>query len=217
MKNQINIALKLDQLLDKHYYSEPYELTAAVKEFERSICLDEKKLLKAEIIHRVLHDPSIVNIEICNCWHLPEVLPTLVKTLNNQLNTSQLTRSIMNVLQHYSDMAAYLAVERFMDSAQEHEVLFFLSRMDYSRTIPHLKKAMKKDHMLSVCLHILFERKKSIGLDTFIEELKSWTIAPSYYWRERLRLVFNSKKGEYNPFEVNELRAVLEALDEERG
>lgn len=213
MKSRADLAAELDRLVASHYYSEASEIRGAVLVWEQQLEDREKLLLRELLLDRLASDPSLVEVVLVSAWHIPEAVPHLVKILQREQRTSQLSLFTMHVLHQYEGGEVYEAIERFLDSDQESEVLTWLSRQDYARTIPYLQRALRKSSMVNACLHAFYERRKRIGFERFMTEFKEHFINGSKEQRVCLRQVLSSKQGEYNPFVEKELGLMLSLIN----
>ena len=213
MKTSEQIARELADLIQRNYYSEDFHLLSEVRAYADSLSADDRAILRRVVAGRLVDSQSIVDVMLCTVVQAPELVPALVRMLDRQTNTSQLTRALMQALQRYGGPEAFHCVERFLDSDQETEALSVLSRMDFPRALPHFFRCLRKDHFLDTCLQVLFERKKVIGFHDLVDELRTCPALGSSSVRERLRLSLTVKKDEYNPFTADEIRTLLAAID----
>ena len=213
MKTSEQIARELADLIQRHYYSEDFELHAAFRAYAGLLSADDRERLRYVVMRRLSDSDSLVDVILCTEFDVPECVSSLVRMLDRQTGTSQITRALMGALSRYGGLEAFRAVERFMDSDQEHEALASLARIDFARALPYLVRSLAKDRFLDACLHIFHARKQAAGFHGLLEDLRSGGAFGSPVVRERLRLSLTAKKGEYNPFTEQELRALLAALD----
>ncbi|MFH0907400.1 MAG: hypothetical protein V1929_01375 [bacterium] len=212
-KTSEQIARELADLIQHNYYDEDFQLLSEVRAYAASLSTDDREILRQVVAGRLADSQSIVDVMLCTVVHAPELVPSLVRMLDRQTNTSQLTRALMLALQRYGGSESFHAVERFLDSDQETEALAVLARIDFQRALPFVFRCLRKDHFLDACLQILFERKKAIGFHDLVDELRTCTALGSASVRERLRLSLTVKKDEYNPFTADEVRTLLAAID----
>ena len=203
---------QLDELVKQNYYSEQYELEGVIRRFVGGLDPHGLDLFKRVVTARIGRDPSIVNIILCGVTDMPETVPVLITVLNTQTATSQVTRTLMHILEKYPGDETYMAVARFLESEQEGEAMACLARMDYSRTLSRLRIALRRDPLSDVCLHIFAERRKSVGLPAFIEEMKVLCTGAGGL-RERVRKAFLSKTGRFSPFAPEDIVEILAALE----
>jgi hypothetical protein len=213
MKTEADIEQDLDRLIQEQYYSEGSELLAAVRQYGEALGAAEQAALRSAIGRRLAREPTELGVLLVSCWPTPEAAPRLVRLLDRESVTSRLTRTIMKVLPALDPKSAYRAIERFLDSEQDGEALMQLARLDFPRTAAALRRALRNDRLLDVCLHILHDRKKAVGLPALVEELKGW-LTPAEADEVRLRLgrALRAKPGPYNPFAPEEVDAIRFAL-----
>jgi len=214
MKSADEIAADVNRLVEEHYYSAPHELKWAVTGYADGLSDGEQKLLRRHVLHRLEGEPTIVDVILASCLQVPESVPLLTAALSRESVTSQLSRAMMGVLARYPEEASKRAIERFIDSEQEQEALALLARMDFERAVPHLQRALSKEHLADSCLHIFAERKKSVGLARLATDLRDSLLQGRHRLRERLKEVLTSKAGDYNPFTPEELDVLLSTLDD---
>ncbi len=212
MKTKGDILEDLDRLIEQHYYSEDYELEWAACNYRDSLSPHERESFKDAMIDRLLDDPSMANIALCARLRIDELAPILTSILNSEIRTSQQSRAIMSALENYGDDASYESMERFMDSDQEGETLMRLCRMNFTRSLPYLRRAMNKEHMKDFCLHIFQERRKVVGLDGLIRDLQMIISADPSLYLESVRSVLTHKKADYNPFTAEDVNAIITGL-----
>jgi hypothetical protein len=214
MRDTEALAQALEQLIGESYYSEDFELLSRLRAFHDALPAPERERLGEVALQRLLDQGSMVDIMLCGVVSVPAAVPELIRRLNAEPRTSQMTRVLMTSLQVYREPAAYGAMERFLDSDQEQETLLALARMDFVRTLPHLLRLLRKDAYLDPCLHILHERRKEVGLEGLLHELRLCVASGPGWLRERFRLVLRAKKEPYNPFEEADLVRLERALAE---
>ena len=213
MKTSEQIARELADLIQRNYYSEDFHLLSEVRTYAEALSSDDLAVLRQVVAGRLTDSQSIVDVMLCTVVQSPELVPSLIRMLDRQTSTSQLTRALMLALQQYGGSEAFHAVERFLDSDQETEALAVLARIDFKRALPFMFRCLRKDHFLDTCLHVLFERKKIVGFHDLVDELRTCSALTSSSVRERLRLALTVKKGEFNPFTADEIRTLLAAID----
>lgn len=212
MKTAEQIEAELEELIQSHYYSESYTLEYAVKTYRDELEPSDQSCFEQVILKRLTLDPSVVNIAMCARLDLLTVAPAMIALLDRETECSCRSLTIMNVLGRLNQPGVYEALERFMDSSQAHEALVHLARLDFHRARPHVMRAMFGPNYQAGVLHILFDRKKEVGLDRFIADLMVWRGPDPAEFRRRVDLVFQAKKKEHNPFQPREVALVLEAL-----
>jgi len=209
MKTEEIYEQELDELIERNYYSEEWELQSAVKLYYDALPEDDRPIFDRMFIQRIDDDPSVANISISTAFNLPEVGSIIAERLSRHQKTSQITRTMMYALRPYSDGECFAAVERFVDSEQEIEALRILGRMNFLRAIPHFRRALKRDQLLEVCLHIFQDRKRDVGLDQLIDELAMLIKGREGYYRRRLEAMFGIKKGDHAPFGEREVARII--------
>ncbi len=202
----------IDSLVNQHYYSEDFELEAAMRAFYERLSDHEQAVCHQALIERLRVDPSILTVSLCSQIPIPEAAPLLASALNGEKTSSQRTRSIMAALRHYDDAHSFTAVERFLESDQEPEALQQLARIDFNRVRPHLMRAMTRPHLHPFCLQIFHEQRKRGGLEALADTLASWAAPDPETFEMRLRDVLSCKKGDYNPFSIEEQQTLLRAV-----
>ena len=202
----------MNALIERHYYSEDFELISSLRAFQASLVDAEKDHLKQIVAERIRKDESLVDVMLCAVVDVPDCVDALAAQLSKQDATSQLSRALIESLSQYSGDAAFRAVERFLDSDQEREALMALARIDFARATSRLLRVIEKDQWLDLGLHILYERKKKVGLEQFTRELCGIVAVHGAYCRRRLLLCLDVKQDDYNPFSSEERRHLGEAI-----
>ena len=212
VKTPAEIDRELTDLIQAHYYSEDFELMSSVRAYQEHLTLDERNELKAVVLRRLLEEGSLVDIVLCAVVPVPSAGPVLAMKLDRESVPSQLTRALITALQGYPGEEAYRAVERFLDSDQEGEALAALARLDFNRTLPHVARALDREHFLGPVLHLLHGRAKEVGVPALGLELHAaGSRLPAGFVR-RLECVFEAKAPPYNPFSPPELERLRNAL-----
>lgn len=101
---------------------------------------------------------------------------------------------------------------RFVDSDQENEALRALARIDFARALPHFISALRRDPQRDLCLHILHDRAKCVGLPALAAELRQLVVQPAPELGGRLALALRAKRAPFNPFAEADLAILLAAL-----
>lgn len=213
MKQADEIDRELTALAERNYYSDESELDHTLRRYFEGLDSAERESFKQAVLKRLAREVSVVNILLAGVSAFPEVVPVLVSVLNAESKTSQITRALMNVLCHYNDDAAFKAVARFLDSEQEMEALTCLCGMNFLKALPHIKTAVRRDHLFDVCLQIFYDRKKAVGLDGLQTDLRALMFDNPSQVRDRLRKVFLCKRGKYNPFTPEEVVEILAGFE----
>ena len=206
------IGRQLDDLIQAHYYSEDFELVSMMRSFAAGLSTEDRLVLGQLINRRLLAEGSLVDVLLCSVLPSPLQAVALIQLLDRQQQTSPMTRALMEALRHMNTDGAFRAVERFMDSDQEQEALFALSCIDFQRATSYLVRALKKDGNLTACLHLLYERKKRVGMDQFLHELRAMAFAYGADIRARIERAVRVNVPPYNPFQPAELDQISDAL-----
>ena len=208
-KTQQALSDELDQLIERNYYSEEWELKSAVKLYYDALEAGEQVTFTKMFVLRMLRDPSVANISISTSIRSPEVAALIAEALGREKKASYTSRTMMYALRPYGDEVSFRAVERFVDSEQEIEALRILCSMDFVRAAPHIRRALKRDALLEVCLHIFQDRRRSVGMDQLIRELSQLIKGRTGYYRQRLEAMFTIKKGDNAPFDAQQVRRII--------
>lgn len=211
MREEADIAAELDALIARHYYSEDFELLSALRAYRDGLAPAEQDTLCAVVLQRLFRDGSIVDVMLCSVVHVPSAASVLAAKLDREQQPSQLTRALLDALQHYHGDDVFAAVERFVDSDQEGEALQALARIDFARSAPHLVRALQKDHLLDRCLHIFHARMKRVGRAALSVELRSLALRTPAI-AGRLARALQAKRPPFNPLSDDDLAFLLEAL-----
>lgn len=207
---------ELNERLDAHfqanYYTEDYEIQWSVKNWRDSLEKAERERFDRIIVQRLMEDPSVLNITVCTRLQIPEAVAVLSHLLEQEVGTSQRSRTIIYALQNYQTDLAYQAVERFMDSDQDREVLPILARMNFQRAKSHVLRAIFRRGWEKECLHIFYQQKKSRGMKNLIENLTEWASPNTFRFRRRVRKILKSSPADYNPFSSQEVEEILAAI-----
>ena len=73
MKTEEIYEQELDELIERNYYSEEWELQSAVKLYYDALPEDDRPIFDRKFIQRIDDDPSVANISISTAFNLPEV------------------------------------------------------------------------------------------------------------------------------------------------
>jgi len=212
MKDRNAIAHELQELIQRHYYSEDFELVSAVRAFQAGLSIPERDELRAVVLGRLLDEGSMVDILLCSVIDVPSAGPVLAHKLDRESVPSQLTRTLITAVQSYPGDEAFRAVERFVDSDQEGEALAALARLDFNRAWPYLVRAMDREHFHGPLLHMLHERAKLVGVPALALEIKALAQRGPGALPEQLRRVLLAKPAPYNPFMGEDLERLRRAL-----
>ena len=212
VKTPDELARALNELIQAHYYSEDFELLSAVRVFHEGLSGPERDELKALVVQRLLEDGSMVDILLCSVVPVPSAGPVLARRLDRESVPSQLTRALITAVQEYPGDEAYRAVERFVDSDQEGEALAALTRLDFSRALHHLARALDRPHMQGPVLHMLHARAKAVGVPALVVELQAESQRQAPAFRAGLLRALVSKPARFNPFAALDLDRLQRAL-----
>jgi hypothetical protein len=202
----------IDAFVESHYYSETHEFESAARSFVNSLCDGLRDVYRRTVLERLQKDPSLVNILLCSGGEIPGAGPWLAARLDEETSASQVSRALIRILADYPGEDEYRAVARFLESDQESEALRSLARMDWERTLPRLLKAAENPGLHTPVLHILHERKKAVGLPILIQEWTTFAAAHLRFDAASLKQVLTGAPAPYNPFQANEIAALLNAL-----
>ena len=200
---------ELDDLIEKNYYSEEWELRSAAQVYYDALGEEQRVVFDQMFVARIQQDPSVSNVSISSAFRIPALGPLLAEALNRHKKASYESRNLMCGLRPYRDDASFAAVERFVESEQEIEALRLLGHMNFLRAMPHLRRSLKKDQLLEVCLHIFQDRKRDVGLEGLIADLAMLIKGREGYYRRRLEAMFSIKKGLHAPFSEREMQRII--------
>ena len=212
MRSAQDIARELEDLIQEHYYREDFELLSAVRAYRANLAGEEVDALREVVLRRIVHDSSIVDILLCSVVEVPAAAPLLAARLAREDVPSQTTRALLTALQQYRGDEVFAAVARFVDSDQENEALRALARIDFARALPHFISALRRDQQLDLCLHILHDRGKLVGLPALAAELRQLVLQPAPELGVRLARALRAKRAPFNPFPEADLAVLLAAL-----
>lgn len=213
MRGRDEIDAELRAELERAYYDEDFELQWRLQKFADAISPEEQAAFHDVVIRRMTEEPSIVNVMLCGVVGLPQVVSVLSATLRAQPRSSTLTRSLIRVLGQYGDPSAYVEVAGFLDSDLEGEALSTLSKMDFRRTLFFMYRDSNQPHLLDDCLHIWQERRKKVGLEGLVDDLRVYRDSAKKELRKRTEDILESKQGTYNPFSEAERIQLLAVMD----
>ena len=208
-KTTTDFSKELDGLIEHNYYSEERELRSSMGVYYGALSEEERVVFDAMFVERMQSDPSVANISISTVFMIPEVSGMIAAQLNRHKKASCITRTMMYALRPYADEVAFTAVERFVDSEHEIEALRILGSMNFVRAIPHFRRALKRDHLLEVCLHIFQDRKRAVDLETLIADLSMLIRGREGYYRRRIEAMLGIKKGDHAPFSAREMQRII--------
>jgi hypothetical protein len=212
MRTTEQLEHELDSLIRQNYYAEDYELRWILKRFEAGLAAGERERLHAIVLGRMVDDASILNVMLCSASRVPEAVPILASVLDRQPEADMLTRAILSTLGDYGDPSAFSSVERFLDSDQEAEALLCLARLHFTRALFFVIRAARRAHLRDVCLQVLHERKKRVGLVRLIDELTEHARGSRQNVFKRVQATLRTKDDPYNPFDAEEREAILAGL-----
>ncbi|HMP76597.1 MAG TPA: hypothetical protein PKE12_09895 [Kiritimatiellia bacterium] len=213
MKTIDQISDDLRELESAHYYSEDFHWLSAVRAYFDALSDEERALFQRVLFKRMMEEGSMTDILLCSVVTVPDVASVLAAKLDRESVPSQLTRALLTALQQYRGSDVFRAVARFVDSDQENEALRALARIDFARALPFTARAVRKAHAHGLVLHILHDRRKSVGLDGLILELRAFAAG----WNEPnllrdLDAAAHAKPADYNPFPPDELARLRAGL-----
>lgn len=209
VKSEETLSKELDELIERNYYSEEWELRSAAQVYYDALDEPERAVFDRMFFDRIKADPSVSNVSISSSFRIPDLGPVLAAELNRHKKASYASRNLMYGLKPYRDDASFAAVERFVDSEQEIEALRLLGHMNFLRALPHIRRALKKDALLEICLHIFQDRKRDVGLETLIADMAMLIKGREGYYRRRLEAMFGIKKGAHAPFDEREVSRII--------
>lgn len=212
MRSREDIADDLERIITDHYYREDFELLSAVRAYRDALPLPERDELAAVVLQRLLREDSIVDVLLCAVVEVPSAAPLLAAKLDRESVPSQTTRALLMALQHYRGDAVFAAVERFVDSDQEHEALQALARVDFRRSAPYVVRALRRDAQLDLCLHILHDRLKAVGRAALAEDLRALAAHAGEGLGGRVERALRAKPAPFNPMAEEDIIFLLAAL-----
>jgi hypothetical protein len=212
MKNADDIQADLVKLVEAHYYSEDYELEWAAKRYYDDLTDAEQITFEGVMLRRLTAQPGIADVSLCARLGNRSLTPFLAALLDRQETSNAMSRALLAALAHQPDEQAYPAVERFLDSEQEGEALLCLSRMNFHRTVAHLRWAIQKDHLHNFCIHAFHEQMKHAGMDALLEGMKKLIEPDAARLTGHVKKILTSKSGPFNPFSDEELELMVAAL-----
>ena len=212
MRSREEIADDLDRIITAHYDREDFELLSAVRAYRDALPPPERDELGAVVLQRLLREDSIVDVLLCAVVEVPAAAPLLAAKLDRETVPSQTTRALLTALQHYRGDAVYAAVERFVDSDQEHEALQALARVDFRRAAPHMARALRRDAQLDLCLHILHDRLKAAGRAALADDLRALAAYAGAGLGARVARALRAKPAPFNPLTEEDIVFLLAVL-----
>lgn len=212
MDEEARIERDLDDLARRHYYSEDYEVAAALEAYVEGLSPIEVDCLHRRIRARLADDPSLLHAIYAATLRVEGAECLLAEALDRETQVSQRSRVLMQALARFPCDRAYRAIERFVDSDQEIDALQILARMDFPRTLPLLRRALEVEHLRPVCLHAFRDRARDAGLVQLIEDLRKAAGPDREAFRRSVDCCLDAKSGAYHPLAPQEVRAIREAL-----
>jgi hypothetical protein len=212
MRNREAIADDLERIIAAHYYGEDFELLSAVRAYRDSLPPPERDELGVVVLQRLLREDSIVEVLLCAVVEVPAAAPLLAAKLDRESAPSQTTRALLTALQQYRGDEVFAAVERFVDSDQEHEALQALARVDFRRSAPYLLRALRRDAQRDLCLHILHDRLKAVGREALAEDLRALAAHAGEDLGERVARALRAKPPPFNPMAEADIVFLLTVL-----
>lgn len=202
----------LDRLSERHYYAEEWEFQAAARAWYDTLNPADRARFPEVLWARVERAPSVTNASLCVVFPFPELEEPLAAALSRQPVTSHLTRSLIAALQWQRGSAAFHAVERFIDSAQEMEALLALVRIRPEWAVPFIRRAVMEDRLIETALHALAQLRGTSGLEAVVAHLKDVCAGGGARIHPRIRAMFSIKTAENSPFPPDEIQHILNAL-----
>jgi len=206
--DEMNAAL--DALVLANYYSEDYESDRAARELLAGVAAADRGTFEAVFLQRLAADPSIANLFLAGSFGFESAVPEVVAALDRCEDANNMTRTILYVLSQLGD-GGYAAMERFVDSELEIEALTWLARMDFDRTIPHLRRALHNDGLLKTCLHIFAAYRSQHDIEALVGKLVEIRQDDAELGR-RLALAVSLQDDPYNPLDETERQHALAVL-----
>jgi hypothetical protein len=212
MKTHDDIDQALDAMLNANYYGEDFEVTSSFRVLYDKLAPGEQVTAREVLGRRLVRHGTIVDVLLCGVVTVGGAGPILVEKLNQQTQTSQLTRMLIQALRRYPEDAAYRAVERFLDSDQDIDALQTLCAMDFTRSLPSLVRALRKPHVHGVVLQCLVDRRKATSLDQLIQDLTGSSSVRTPEFSADLQAAMLSKTEPYHPFPPEDIERILAAV-----
>jgi hypothetical protein len=208
------VAFDLEQIESSHYYSEDFQWLSSIRAYRDSLSPEEQQLLSEVVLRRLLRDGSMTDILLCSVVEAAGAGSILAAKLDRETVPSQLTRALISALEHYRGDDVFRAVARFVDSDQENEALRALARIDFLRALPYVARALQKEHLADLVLHILHDRFKAVGsIERLAIELRAFSAGwPDGNFLKRVLKALRGKSEPYNPFSADDLVALEQAL-----
>lgn len=207
------VVAQLTQLLEDSYYSEDFEIIAAVRHFHASLDAAGQSHLRAEIRRRLQAEGTIVDVLLCAAVPSPENARELAVLLDGEGEATQMSRALIRALCETGNPAGFSAIARFIDSDQELEALAALHRLDFFLALPWLASRMGKPGYDDTCVHILASRKQEAGLPQLIDDLRSFQSRDTRLFRREIARLANVKPEGFNPFRIDERLIIERALE----
>lgn len=212
MKTEDDIQADLDTLVQGHYYSEDYELEWAAYHYYEDLRPEEREPFEGAMVRRLSGHPGMADISLCARLGMPVLTPLLAGLLDREERSSSTSRALLTALSHQPDEQAYVSVERFMESEQEGEALLCLARMNFQRTLPHLRWAVQKEDLHNFCIHALHEYKQKAGMGKLSDAIRELVEPDRDVLAPHLQKILTSKSGRFNPFDADELERLMALL-----
>lgn len=209
MRTRDAIAAELEDIIQRHYYSEDFELVSSVRAFNDQLHPQERSYLEQIVLGRLTGEGSIVDILLCSVVRVPSAVPVLASRLDREHVPNQITRALIGALKTYSSATAYASVERFLDSDQELETLDALASIDFRATLPRLVRAMKNKPRQGIVLHILHARAKNAGMGALVADLCALNDVRKRDFAALLSETLRSKNDPYNPFSASDIHRII--------
>lgn len=211
-----SIQTAIDDLAKRMYYSEEHEIHWAARELLESVPPEDLPRFQETFLKRLQEDPSVGNIFFAGSFGFPEAAPLIAELLRDEKEVSNLTRTMMYVLaiigRDNPAARAYEAIEPYLDSTQEQEALQFLTRLDFERSLPHLRAALRVDDHLKNCLHIFHAQRREFDFETLCSNI-TMLVGTDPDLHHRFKLTLTIQQDPYNPFTQDERIQLLQLLD----
>lgn len=206
-----SIRREVDVLLERHADSLGPERVRALAAYRASLNPDELERYKEMALSRLREEGSAESVELCKGVDLPEALPLLTRMLDAQTRASHLSHVLVDTLRAYPgdrppEAIAALTEREHMESVKG------LASDDFDRASVYLKTALKRPEMRDVCLHILHERAKAVGLEGLIADIKRLTDQTPKQTKPYIKRLFEEGTAGFSPFTGPEIDAILNAV-----
>ena len=210
MKPKQELQAALESWLQAHYYDEDYELAGAFAGFQQDLCEEERAVLRTVITERFAADPSLVDAMLAAQTQAREAAPLLVEHLQRETDAGMMARTLIHALAALEHADAFDAIERFLESDLEMEVILCLARLDFERTLPVLLRVESRPHVHKACLQALHEVRARRGMDALIAALRT-AVGNVPDACTALERILRSSDRDHNPFTTEEIGRLIRA------